>query len=70
MAMDMYEDQVKAIMMACLETEQIPPGVQGLIPDGDITVQWRWMGPVYEDTTQDILSNIVVRNCKSLGLIA
>ena len=69
MAMDMYEDQVKAMMMACLETEQIPPGVQGLIPDGDITVQWRWMGPVYEDTTQDILNNsIVIRNLQELGV--
>ncbi len=68
-AMEAYEDQVKAIMMACLETEQIPPGVQGLIPDGDITVQWRWMGPVYEDTTQDILNNsIVVRNLQELGV--
>ena len=48
-AMGMYEDQVKQLMMACLQTEQIPPGVMGLIPDGDVTIQWRWLGPVYED---------------------
>ena len=68
-AMEMYEEQVKRLMMACVETQQIPPGVQGLIPDGDVTIQWRWLGPVYEDTTQDILNNsIVVRNLQELGV--
>ena len=69
MAMQAFEDQVKKLMMMCLQTQQIPPGVQGLIPDGDITVQWRWLGPVYEDSTQDILNNsIVVRNLQELGV--
>jgi hypothetical protein len=68
-AMSMYEEQVKRLMMACLQTQQIPPGVQGLIPDGDVTMQWRWLGPVYEDSTQDILNNsIVVRNLQELGV--
>ena len=68
-AMGMYEDQVKQLMMACLRTQQIPPGVLGLIPDGDVTIQWRWLGPVYEDSTQDILNNsIVVRNLQELGV--
>ncbi len=68
-AMEMYEEQVKQLMMACVETQQIPPGVTGLIPDGDVTIQWRWLGPVYEDTTQDILNNsIVVRNLQELGV--
>jgi hypothetical protein len=68
-AMEMFEEQVKQLMMACVETQQIPPGVTGLIPDGDVTVQWRWLGPVYEDTTQDILNNsIVVRNLQELGV--
>ena len=68
-AMEMYEQQVKQLMLACVETQQIPPGVQGLIPDGDVTIQWRWLGPVYEDTTQDILNNsIVVRNLQELGV--
>ena len=53
----------------CVETQQIPPGVMGLIPDGDVTCSWRWMGPVYEDSTQDILNNsIVVRNLQELGV--
>jgi hypothetical protein len=69
MAMKAFEEQVKQLMMMCLQTQQIPPGVQGLIPDGDITVQWRWLGPVYEDSTQDILNNsIVVRNLQELGV--
>jgi hypothetical protein len=68
-AMEQYEQQVKQLMMACVETQQIPPGVVGLIPDGDVTIQWRWLGPVYEDTTQDILNNsIVVRNLQELGV--
>ena len=68
-AMTLFEDQVKKLMMACLKTQQIPPGVSGLIPDGDVTIQWRWLGPVYEDSTQDILNNsIVVRNLQELGV--
>jgi len=55
--------------MACLKSQQIPPGVLGLIPDGDVTMLWRWMGPVYEDSTQDTLNNsIVVRNLQELGV--
>ena len=68
-AMGAFDDQLKQLMMACLKTQQIPPGVSGLIPDGDVTVQWRWLGPVYEDSTQDILNNsIVVRNLQELGV--
>jgi hypothetical protein len=68
-AMQMYNDKLKKIMMACIETQMIPPGVMGLIPDGDVTVLWRWLGPVYEDSTQDILNNsIVVRNLQELGV--
>jgi len=68
-AMGYYEEQVKQLMMACLQSQQIPPGVTGLIPDGDVTIQWRWLGPVYEDSTQDTLNNsIVVRNLQELGV--
>jgi len=68
-AMQMYNDKLKRLMLACIETQMIPPGVMGLIPDGDVTVLWRWLGPVYEDSTQDILNNsIVVRNLQELGV--
>ena len=68
-AMKVFNDQVKQIMMACVETKMIPPGVTGLIPDGDVTMLWRWTGPVYEDSTQDVLNNsIVVRNLQELGV--
>jgi hypothetical protein len=67
--MKIFNDQVKEIMMACVETKMIPPGVLGLIPDGDVTMLWRWTGPVYEETTQDTLNNsIVVRNLQELGV--
>jgi hypothetical protein len=68
-AMSVFEERVKQLMMACLRTQQIPPGVLGLIPDGDVTMLWRWLGPVYEDSTQDVLNNsIVVRNLQELGV--
>jgi hypothetical protein len=68
-AMSIFEDRIKQLMMACLKTQQIPPGVLGLIPDGDVTMLWRWLGPVYEDSTQDVLNNsIVVRNLQELGV--
>jgi hypothetical protein len=68
-ALKQYNEQLKKIMMALVEAQMVPPGVRGLIPDGDITVFWRWMGPVYEESTQDILNNsIVVRNLQELGV--
>ena len=68
-AMLQYEAMLKKLLMACVEAKMIPPGVKGLIPDGDITMQWRWLGPVYEESTQDILNNsIVVRNLQELGV--
>jgi hypothetical protein len=68
-ALDGFNTQIKQLMMASVQTQQIPPGVTGLIPDGDLTILWRWLGPVYEDSTQDILNNsIVVRNLQELGV--
>ena len=64
-----FEEKIKQVMMACVKTQHIPTGVLGLIPDGDVTMLWRWMGPVYEDSTQDVLNNsIVVRNLQELGV--
>jgi len=68
-ALKVFNDKLKYLLMACVETGQLPPKVQGLIPDGDLTILWRWLGPVYEDSTQDILNNsIVVRNLQELGV--
>ena len=64
-----YDERVNTLMMACVQAQMIPPGVKGLIPDGDISMLWRWLGPVYEESTQDILNNsIVVRNLQELGV--
>ena len=52
-----------------LDGGDIPPGVTGLIPDGNNKVSWRWMGEVFEESTDDILNNsIVVRNLQELGV--
>ena len=68
-ALAAFDQRMKQLMMACVQAQMVPPGVKGLIPDGDITMLWRWLGPVYEDSTQDILNNsIVVRNLQELGV--
>ena len=52
-----------------LDVGEMPPGVTGLVPDGSTKVSWRWMGEVFEDSTDDILNNsIVVRNLQELGV--
>ena len=56
-------------LRARLDSGEIPPGVTGLIPDGSTKVSWRWMGEVFEESTDDILNNsIVVRNLQELGV--
>jgi hypothetical protein len=67
-----YQDFVTARdeqLRATLDSGEIPPGVTGLIPDGSTKVSWRWMGEVFEESTDDILNNsIVVRNLQELGV--
>ena len=59
------DDQIRAT----LDSGEMPPGVTGLIPDGSTKVSWRWMGEVFEESTDDILNNsIVVRNLQELGV--
>jgi hypothetical protein len=68
-AQEQFEQQVQDAINACVQAQDVPPGVTGLIPDGDLTMLWRWTGPVYEDSTQDVLNNsIVVRNLQELGV--
>ena len=64
-----YEKKLGKAVDEVLETGDIPDGVVGLAPDGDRTVLWRWMGPVYEDTAQDKLNqSIFTRNLQELGV--
>ena len=64
-----YEQRLEAEISKAVEAQQLPPGVVGLIPDGDRRIEWRWKGPVFEDSTEDILnSSIVVRNLQELGV--
>jgi len=64
-----YEEKLEAAIAEAIETQEIPDGVVGLAPDGDRTVMWRWMGPVYEDTAQDKLNqSIFTRNLQELGV--
>lgn len=64
-----YEQKLQQAIDTAVETREIPDGVLGLAPDGDRTVLWRWMGPVYEDTAQDKLNqSIFTRNLQELGV--
>ena len=66
---DRYERKLQQAIDMAVETKEIPDGVVGLAPDGDRTVSWRWMGPVYEDTAQDKLNqSIFTRNLQELGV--
>ena len=64
-----YEEKLQAAIDEAIDTQELPPGVLGLAPDGDRSVLWRWLGPVYEDTTQDKLNqSIFTRNLQELGV--
>jgi hypothetical protein len=64
-----FEMKREENIRATLESGNMPPGVVGLIPDGSTKVSWRWMGEVFEESTDDILNNsIVVRNLQELGV--
>lgn len=68
-AVRQWGDALEAKIRESIDKQQLPPGVVGLIPDGDRRIEWRWKGPVFEDSTEDILnSSIVVRNLQELGV--
>jgi hypothetical protein len=64
-----HREKLELLIQQAIEQQMMPPQVQGLIPDGDRKIEWRWKGPVFEDGTEDILNNsIVVRNLQELGV--
>ncbi len=64
-----YESALEQSIREAIQGQQLPPSVVGLIPDGNRKVEWRWKGPVFEDSTEDILNaSIVVRNLQELGV--
>jgi hypothetical protein len=68
-AIEKFTVERDQLLSAKLDAGEIPPGVTGLVPDGSTKVSWRWMGEVFEDSTEDILNNsIVVRNLQELGV--
>lgn len=51
--------------------KKIPPDYRpsGLPPLGDRSIGWKWLGPVFEDSPQDLVQrSIVVRNLEELGV--
>ncbi len=67
--METFTRKREEAIRATLDSGEMPPGVTGLIPDGSTKVEWRWMGEVFEENTDDILNqSIVVRNLQELGV--
>ena len=68
-ALEKFTKKRDELLRVTLDAGEIPPQVTGLIPDGNTKVSWRWMGEVFEESTDDILNNsIVVRNLQELGV--
>jgi hypothetical protein len=68
-AMAKYDAKLEEAIRGAVQEQTMPPEVMGLIPDGDRQVDWRWRGPVFEDSADDILQkSIVVRNLQELGV--
>ena len=68
-AIEKFTKKRDELLRVTLDAGEIPPQVTGLIPDGNTKVSWRWMGEVFEESTDDILNNsIVVRNLQELGV--
>ncbi len=64
-----YRGKLDEAINEAVQNQEIPPGVVGLIPDGDRRVLYRFKGQVFEDSTQDILNqSIVARNLQELGV--
>ena len=64
-----FERKKQDLLRVTLESGEMPPGVTGLIPDGSTKVDWRWMGEVFEESSDEILQNsIVVRNLQEAGV--
>jgi hypothetical protein len=64
-----YQQDLAGAIEKAKEEGQLPPGVLGLLPDGDTRVNWRWQGEVFEDSKQEILqASIICRNLQELGV--
>jgi len=65
----LYEKARTDSIRATLDSGEMPDGVTGLIPDGSTKISWRWMGEVFEESSDEILQNsIVVRNLQEAGV--
>lgn len=52
-----------------IKPQGIPAGVIGIVPQGDRKVNWRWTGPVFEDTPADKQQlSILMRNLTEEGI--
>jgi hypothetical protein len=68
-AMGKWRQQIGETINQIKETGEVPPQVVGLIPDGSASIDWRWMGEIFEDSPQEILQNsMVCRNLQELGV--
>lgn len=70
---ELTKDQVRQFLMGDpeqgIEPQPLPPGVIGILPQGNPKVHWRWKGPVFEPSALDRQQDsIVMRNLTEEGI--
>jgi hypothetical protein len=65
-----YPEQLRdEFIQQMAEAGKIPPGVMGMIPSGDRTLEWRFTAEIFPDTSREILDkSIVGRNLAEAGI--
>lgn len=52
-----------------IKPKPLPEGLIGIMPQGNRTINWRWIGPVFEDSPQDKQQlSILMRNLTEEGI--
>lgn len=52
-----------------IKPKPLPEGLTGIMPNGNRTINWRWIGPVFEDSPQDKQQlSILMRNLTEEGI--
>jgi hypothetical protein len=68
-ALASYGMKLQRLLQQAQEEQTMPSGLVGLMPDGDVRVDFRWTGDVFADSPQELLQNsIVCRNLQELGV--
>jgi hypothetical protein len=66
---EMVPPDLEARLREAKDTGEMPPNLVGLVPDGDVRIDWRYMGEIFELSSQELLQqSIICRNLQELGV--